>query len=674
MRLPRLMAANEYRYSPRDYYFSPSGDDVNGDGSISNPFQTIAKANSIQIINRGHKYFEGGETFSGRIVPRDQGTGNDPTLWPTYDSYGVGMATIDGSASNGAVRLDYNFNHVHCIRFQNLDISGSNDAYYAPFHCLTSYIYVYNCKIHGGVSTSGFLCYEGGSGWMLHHITVDSCELYDNYACGISSGSTQGTEGPYEIWIKNNDVHDNGHDGRLWFDHGIYVRWGALVEYNTCYDNIYGAGIKTNCNGVYTGAFFPVVRCNTCYGNYIGIVADNINSTYHDNLLYGNSITELNISVDTAGSTFDFSTLVNTNGADAAGLIRVDTNAPTNFKFRNNLLVQDSSVKDICVWRTTGSLALSALADATNEIDYNRYYHDNGGSGGVGLDSGGEKTWATWQGYGVDAHSTILSAPPGFQYRYTHLHPAIGGNLIGGGVAIEGYETDLADYTRADPPTIGCYEEALEAIPVITTINFESGSIAGEGLTKWPGAGTEVTVTAAAALKSTSYGLQMVMNTTAEYLYKALTEIAAAWRIRIYYDPNGMSLTGAYHIEMVCLYGNALNQVLIYLEGTGPTYTLKVQVRRVGGSTTLTSTTLTDAPHYIEVKLAKASGSGVSDGIARLEVDGTLIQELTNIDNFDVLTGITQVRLGKLYQTGTISGTAYLDEVVINYTGAAIGA
>ena len=50
---------------------------------------------------------------------------------------------------------------------------------------------------------------------------------------------------------------------------------------------------------------------------------------------------------------------------------------------------------------------------------------------------------------------------PGFVTRYSDFHPANAGNLDGhDGVAIVGYMTDMDGNACADPPNMGCYEEA----------------------------------------------------------------------------------------------------------------------------------------------------------------------------------------------------------------------
>ena len=84
--------------------------------------------------------------------------------------------------------------------------------------------------------------------------------------------------------------------------------------------------------------------------------------------------------------------------------------------------------------------------------------------------------------------------------------------------------------------------------------------------------------------------------------------------------------------------------------------------------------TITDAPHYIEMYLIRSTGAGDSNGSLQLWVDGVSKETLTGKDNYDIFTDVGQVRMGAILgvDAGT-SGTFYLDELVVNDDGGAIG-
>lgn len=80
------------RVRANDYYFSALGSDANS-GSITAPFKTLAKANSLNLAAGDNVFFHGGEIFYGSLVVSHAGTTAKPI---TYTSYGSGKAIISG--------------------------------------------------------------------------------------------------------------------------------------------------------------------------------------------------------------------------------------------------------------------------------------------------------------------------------------------------------------------------------------------------------------------------------------------------------------------------------------------------------------------------------------------------------------------------------------------------
>lgn len=435
---------------PTYYVDATGGDDSNEGKSETEAWQTIAKVNAATLNPGDQVLFKRGQTFAGTITPGQSGTLNHPI---TYGAYGSGDRPVINGAASRAFFVNINArSHIRC---ESLDFSGSASTVQGVVNYQSHDAYFYDCIFRdGGTSTNGFYAYTQ-TGAEIYNITLDSCIFHDNDASGVTIGSVEGTGGPHDCIIKNCTVYSNG--TTAWLDHGIYVRHGAIIENCTCYNNTVGAGIKVNCQGVTNSPYLPTVRNNICYSNFIGIVVDNVDSLIYNNLIYANTTAALNLSFDSDRSKIYYNTLVNSTSG-AYSLIRVES-LPDGVIFRNNLLIQDAAVANLCIFRCINPVTIATLAGG-NDFNYNLYYHDGTGSGGIGLDSGGERTWATWQAAGMEANGTILSALPGFVARYTNLHPADGGNLKGLGVALASYGTDLDGNTRADPPTQGCYEEA----------------------------------------------------------------------------------------------------------------------------------------------------------------------------------------------------------------------
>jgi hypothetical protein len=151
--------------------------------------------------------------------------------------------------------------------------------------------------------------------------------------------------------------------------------------------------------------------------------------------------------------------------------------------FENNTIIQDVQYRHLM---NVGNSGTAADIAANHDIDYNIYYY----YGGVGAAEHSfidylatTESFNEWKAHtgSPDAHSTILTALPGFVARYTDMRPTAASNLNGLGVAIAGYELDYNGETRADPPTPGCYIPSLSISGTI--LDGSSNPIAGVTVT-----------------------------------------------------------------------------------------------------------------------------------------------------------------------------------------------
>lgn len=85
--------------SANNYYFSTTGNDITGNGTISLPYQTITKLNAIfSTLNAGDSVlFKKGDTFYGKIVASKSGTVGSPIV---IGAYGVGINPIISGFTN----------------------------------------------------------------------------------------------------------------------------------------------------------------------------------------------------------------------------------------------------------------------------------------------------------------------------------------------------------------------------------------------------------------------------------------------------------------------------------------------------------------------------------------------------------------------------------------------
>src|SRR4030042_2874631 len=439
-----------------NYYVSNTGWD-GSPGTIARPWKTIERVNTAKLYPGDQVLFNRGETFTGRIVPKNSG---DETLDINYGGYGIGdRPIIDGSASSA---LYIQNNKCHYMRFENLDFSGASGINACTVRCLTDHVYFYNCVFRdsrGGRYGYGFYAYTNGAGAKIHHITLDNCIATNNNASGIHIGSGLGTGGPHDCLIINCSAYENGSNTSA--DHGIYVRHGVIIDGCTTYNNR-GGGLKVNCQGVHDSPYTPVVRNCVSYGNRVGLIAENVKSIIYNNLMYRNVECAIeNLSSDGSGSVFYFNTFANmTSGY---GLVTLNGYSTSDMVFKNNIFVQNYKIRYGYILSTHLNRTSLADAAANNKFDYNVYYHDGSQESIFGRGYDGQKTFALWKAMtgSTDANSTLLTELPDFVKRYSDFHPADGGNLKGLGISIKGFELDKDGNVRSDPPTPGCYEQAI---------------------------------------------------------------------------------------------------------------------------------------------------------------------------------------------------------------------
>src|SRR5678815_2534725 len=104
----------------KTYYISSNGYDINNGLSISTPWQTLSKINSLDLEPGDKIFLEGGSKFTGSIQldQYDQGTSTNPIL---ISSYGTGNATVYTPNETGLY-----VSNAAGIRISNLTFQGNN--------------------------------------------------------------------------------------------------------------------------------------------------------------------------------------------------------------------------------------------------------------------------------------------------------------------------------------------------------------------------------------------------------------------------------------------------------------------------------------------------------------------------------------------------------------------
>jgi hypothetical protein len=648
------------------YFVAADGDDDMNDGhSIYAPLKTIPKVNSLSLTAHQQVLFRCGDTFAGQLAPTYRGSEGN---WVTYGWYGTGdRPIIDGSAVNSAFYINDDYSY---IRVEHLDFSGANDSNSSAIQCYNAHhLYFYDCIGRDALYRHGATV-NSNTYHVSHDITMDTCQFYDNHKSGLYSGTLTS----YNMLFTHCVSHDNG---SALGDHGFYIAGGVITEYCTAYDN-YDAGFKQNDNEV-ESFYYPITRYCISYGNRSGITVTHKNALFHDNLIYSN---ELNASI--FGSAWGnyklyFNTFVNGTSASTRS-IAIDDITP-NLEVKNNLFIQDLAVV------TKGNLhfdsATYGMDYFASAFDYNTYYCNGSTAAHIIYDThsaGSElKDWTEWQAAGAEAHGTYLAGLPGFVSRYTDLRPADDGNLVGLGIAVEGYEIDKSGYTRTDPPTPGCYDYPVVAPPaehIDIDIDLETGdwsqftsTVIHDGL---------MTVDAAAALNSTTKGMKIVIDGTDAISYGKKTGLGSEYGfagVRFYFDPN--TITKGITQLYICVLENAsagyqfANISFFYRDGGFRV--IPGIIDDAGTGHYSTSVGITDAPHCLEILVQRATSDTSSDGILAFNIDDSLVRTITGIDNYDRMSVFDKAFFGAHGGLTGAVGTFYIDEIKITDNGMIIG-
>jgi hypothetical protein len=216
--------------------------------------------------------------------------------------------------------------------------------------------------------------------------------------------------------------------------------------------------------------------------------------------------------------------------------------------------------------------------------------------------------------------------------------------------------TDTPTLTPAPSPT-------LAPSPGIFEIGHETGDLTEYDSTTTDGG--DLSVTAAAALGGTDYGLSaFIDDTNVIYGEKTFTLTSNVYRLRFDIDPNTLTMAHNDNFPVnVTLDGTQRAKTLVYLGySTATGYRIQLAVGNDTGWSFTGWSAITDAEHYVEVQVQYASSATASDGTATLWIDGVEQQQMTGIDLFD-LAKPDRARFGALLgiDAGT-SGTLYLDE------------
>lgn len=198
---------------PRDYYFSPRGDDQTGDGSSARPFRSVDRANRIELNPGDRLLFEGGQSFDGNLK-LDAPDGGTPERPITVASYGRGRATLRAGAGTGVM-----VENVGGVRVADLVVvgngPGANSGSGVEFRNALedrrslTWVRVHNVEARGfgraGVLVHG--CAPDGSASGYADVEIEGCAAVANKVVGVHvTGPWEGEPGAAPRALPHRDV------------------------------------------------------------------------------------------------------------------------------------------------------------------------------------------------------------------------------------------------------------------------------------------------------------------------------------------------------------------------------------------------------------------------------------------------------------------------------------
>ena len=194
---------------------------------------------------------------------------------------------------------------------------------------------------------------------------------------------------------------------------------------------------------------------------------------------------------------------------------------------------------------------------------------------------------------------------------------------------------------------------------------FESGD-----LSAWSfGAtdGEDLTAQAGAAMASTSFGLQAVVDdTVGVYVEDGSPADENRYRARFYFDPSGFDpgeATGAFRTRIFIGFEEAPSRRLfaIVLKRQGGHYSVMGRVRRNDGTQADTGFfPISAGEHWVELDWVRASSAVASDGTFEMWLDGQSVSSLTGVPNG--ISAVDFVRMGALSVKAGATGILRWDQ------------
>lgn len=192
--------------------------------------------------------------------------------------------------------------------------------------------------------------------------------------------------------------------------------------------------------------------------------------------------------------------------------------------------------------------------------------------------------------------------------------------------------------------------------------------------------GGDLAINATAALAGTAYGMSVTVN-DANPIYGQATfdtpYTTGLYRVRYYIYPNGFSLANPSQVVPLYLVNSSGTETIVvskmtYHATTG--YCIRNVIIDDDGIHRETNVfSITDESHYVELLFTRATGADANDATLETWIDSVAKTTLSGIKSFTRSAELKYVSFGHMSQSGTVSGTYYLDELVVRDDATEIG-
>lgn len=188
--------------------------------------------------------------------------------------------------------------------------------------------------------------------------------------------------------------------------------------------------------------------------------------------------------------------------------------------------------------------------------------------------------------------------------------------------------------------------------------------------------GGDLSVTEAAALAGTTYGMQFGIDDTTAMEAQADFSIDAsdtAIRVRYYFDINSLYMEDANEFYTQYCSGPGILW-LIKIRKNVANYELLWRVYDdSNGSHESGYVTFTDEPHYVELLVERAATDVSSDASVQMWIDGNSEFSASGFDIYDRLLAVSRIEMAVKYVSAAVAGTIYVDQLVVRNDDTEIG-